>query len=250
MGADADDIERDALIMLGRVAFESNGLGTLGTGADFNGYLRGLLVLASESSLPNIATQISEYTATILHSHPSSDARFDFILDILKDCPAPECNEAAILWLKDEICVAFNPRPSFPQGAIKKHDSSVSEEASNVFTHAATLRSTAPFIFAKPNLGKSNDIAPHTQAKFWLAALNLYYLLCASEILYEALEVHTLCKDFNIESDFVRPLETLVRRQFTDASQGETEDMYQSFIPLMDDALLRLKCLREQKSST
>ena len=44
--------------------------------------------------------------------------------------------------------------------------------------------------------------------------------------------------EFNIESDFLKPLERLVERGSIEEGGG---DEYESYIPLLDDVLVRLR---------
>ena len=89
---------------------------------------------------------------------------------------------------------------------------------------------------------------PVATAKFWLAALNLYYLLYASKQLYEALEIHALNIELGIDKNFVGALEDIVQESKV-ASQGEGGEGYRAFLPLIDDALIRIRDVKGQTSS-
>ena len=238
----SNDIDGDALTILGRAALDAHGLGEWETRAEFNQYLQRLSQLAASSGLPNIASQASELTATILHSHPSSDARFDFIQDTLENCPYPELKEAAIFWLKDEILTVFDlsKSNSIPEQNEELPAAAAFGETSNIFKLPETLKTAAMYIFKQPAIQETNETVPVTTAKFWLAALNLYYLLCASKQLYEALEIRSLNIELGIDNSFVSALETIVQES-KGTSQERAGEGYRAFLPLIDDALIRIR---------
>lgn len=157
----------------------------------FNNILQRLSLLSANMPSPVLRYHAHLLTSTILHLNPSEHSRLAFIRDTLEHCPFENLKASAIGWLKDEVLAAERAE----QGK-KEPDA---EEP--VFATSAALTTLAPFIFPNPDKlmeGQSTTDSYATfQANqpFYLAVLNLLYLLLSSATLSRHLQMAEIAKE-------------------------------------------------------
>lgn len=178
----------DSILILGWAALDANeGFEDPKSDDDFNQYLLCLSVISANTPFSDLRYQAHSLNTTLLYTHRSSQARFNYIHDVLEHCPFENLQVSAVGWLKDQILEAFDP--SIGRGKSKSEFRKVPESsgASNVFAIPKTLHSVACILFAAPSFKDEQEII--VRFPFWLAVLNFYFMLCSSRVLYTALEV-------------------------------------------------------------
>ncbi|KAL8895657.1 MAG: hypothetical protein Q9192_003514, partial [Flavoplaca navasiana] len=125
-------------------------------------------------------------TSKILHAQPNDLMRLSFIKDTLQHCPYENLKASAVGWLKDEILMAN------PPGAAKTPNESSTEETNektvpSIFATPTCIATLAPHLFLSPANMDKDEFCAHES--FFLAALNLYYLLLTKEGLNEKLDL-------------------------------------------------------------
>ena len=181
--------------------------GDSGGGGDkehaFTNILQRLSLLSANMPSPVLRYHAHLLTSTILHLNPSENSRLAFIRDTLEHCPFENLKASAIGWLKDEILTA------------EKAEQSKNEPDSegSIFATSAALSTLAPFIFPNPEKlmeGQSiTDSFATFQAyqPFYLAVLNLLYLLLSSATLSRRLNMAEVAK----ENELPRFLDSLLQ---------------------------------------
>ena len=176
--------------------------------------LQRLSLLSANMPSPVLRYHAHLLTSTILHLNPSENSRLAFIRDTLEHCPFENLKASAIGWLKDEILAA--------EKAEKSKDEPGADES--IFTTSAALSTLAPFIF--PDLDKlmqgqsMMDSYATFQAyqPFYLAVLNLLYLLLSSDTLSGRLDMAEVAK----QNELPRFLDSLL--QAAKRSQSSISD--------------------------
>ena len=157
----------------------------------FNNVLQRLSLLSANMPSPVLRYHAHLLTSTILHLNPSENSRLAFIRDTLEHCPFENLKASAIGWLKDEILAS----EKVEQGNTKP-DTNVS-----IFATSAALTTLAPFIFIDPEKLMEGQSIPNRYATFqahqpfYLAVLNLLYLLLSSATLSHRLQMAQVAKD-------------------------------------------------------
>ncbi|KAI4246453.1 MAG: hypothetical protein L6R42_009895, partial [Xanthoria sp. 1 TBL-2021] len=126
-------------------------------------------------------------TSKILYAHPNDHLRLSFIKDTLQHCPYENLKGCAVGWLKDEILAANIPRNSNAVGQ-KSMEGNNEKTNSSIFATPTCIATLAPHLFISPNNMTSKDEF-HAHEGFFLAALNLYYLLLCNKGLKEKLDL-------------------------------------------------------------
>ena len=234
----------DAIIILGWVALESTGgIAEAETRSEFSSYLHRISFVSANMPLADLRYQAHFFTSAVLHANPSPDARLDFINDTLEHCPYGNIRVCAVGWLKDEILTAFGLVSQSSQNKGLQI-TGVTEDSLNPFAQPSSTRACAPWLFEKPEIDVSErELA--VKLPFWLAALNLYYLLCSSDVLSKALDIPSVSVEFKIREDFIGALEKLVKSpnvKDSDSSQAlaTSREGFEAEIWAVEDALTRL----------
>lgn len=160
----------------------------------YNNILQRLSLLSANIPSPSLRYHAHLLTSSILHSHPSDHVRLAFIRDTLEHCPYENLRGSAIGWLKDEI-VATN------KIVQEKQEPGVDL---SIFATPEVLTTLAPFLFPDPNelmRGQSNTDGYATfqaHQAFYLAVVNLLYLLISSRSLYDRLKTFDLVEDHGV----------------------------------------------------
>ena len=165
--------------------------------------LQRLSLLSANMPSPVLRYHAHLLTSTILHLNPSENSRLAFIRDTLEHCPFENLKASAIGWLKDEILAA--------EKAVQSKNEPGADDS--IFTTSAALSTLAPFVFPKPDKlmeGQSmTDSYATFQAyqPFYLAVLNLLYLLLSSETLSGRLHLAEIAK----QNELPRFLDSLLQ---------------------------------------
>lgn len=198
----------DAVLFLGFLVINSQPVLTTdkdGENGDniFNNVLQRLSLLSANMPSPVLRYHAHLLTSTILHLNPSENSRLAFIRDTLEHCPFENLKASAIGWLKDEILAAEKAEQS----------KNVSHAENSIFATSVALTTLAPFIFPIPEKlmeGQSlTDSYATFQAHqpFYLAVLNLLYLLLSSATLSSRLEMAEVAK----QNELPRFLDSLLQ---------------------------------------
>ena len=169
----------------------------------FNNVLQRLSLLSANMPSPVLRYHAHLLTSTILHLNPSENSRLAFIRDTLEHCPFENLKASAIGWLKDEILAAEKAEQS----------KNMSYAENSIFATSVALTNLAPFIFLIPEKlmeGQSlTDSYATFQAHqpFYLAVLNLLYLLLSSATLSSRLDMADVAK----QNDLPRFLDSLLQ---------------------------------------
>ncbi|KAL6712934.1 YAP1-binding protein 1 [Lecanora helva] len=125
-------------------------------------------------------------TTTLLHAHPSPPFRLAFITTTLEHSPSANLKASAVGWLKDEFLFANHAQKKNGEQTQNEEEQNVDSEA--IFTTPTPLTPlTSPHLFphlatlipATGTLEQQYAIF-HLQQSFFLAVLNLLYLLLSS----------------------------------------------------------------------
>lgn len=154
----------------------------------FNNVLQRLSLLSANMPSPVLRYHAHLLTSTILHLNPSENSRLAFIKDTLEHCPFENLKASAIGWLKDELLAADK--------VVQQPN-----QETSIFATSAALTTLAPFTFPNPDKlmeGQSFEDSYATfQAyqPFYLAVLNLLYLLLSSATLSAHLQMAEIAKE-------------------------------------------------------
>lgn len=126
-------------------------------------------------------------TSKILYAHPNDHLRLSFIKDTLQHCPYENLKGSAVGWLKDEILAANTPKISNAAGQPSLEGNN-EKTNSSIFATPTCIATLAPHLFISPNNMTTKDEF-NAHEGFFLAALNLYYLLLCNKGLKEKLDL-------------------------------------------------------------
>lgn len=206
----------DAVIFLGLFISDTSTYTPPKDDQTFTGTLQRISLLSANSPSARLRFNAHLLTTKILHSHPSDDTRLAFIQDTLQHCPYENLKTSAVGWLKDEILSA-------------DRSDSVGPSHSAPFRSPSTLSTLCPFLFLDPRkLTSSNDYSSfHSHYSFYLAVLNLLYLLLTSPSLYLSLDIKSFIQTSNIRLRFLAPLKEIsgeLRAQSQSDQPNEDEE--------------------------
>ena len=184
----------------------------------FTNILQRLSLLSANMPSPVLRFHAHLLTSTLLHLNPSENSRLAFIRDTLEHCPFENLKASAIGWLKDEILAAEKA----------ERNQKGSNEEGSIFTTSAALSTLAPFIFPNPDKLMEGQSTTDSYATFqayqpfYLAVLNLLYLLLSSATLSSRLQMAEIAK----ENELPRFLDSLLqatKRFQSSVSQGKLD---------------------------
>ena len=162
-------------------------------------------------------------TSKILHAHPNDQLRLSFIKDTLQHCPYENLKGSAVGWLKDEILAANTPKISNAASQPSK-DGNIEQPNSSIFATPTCIATLAPHLFISPNsITTKGEFKAHEG--FFLAALNLYYLLLCNEGLKGKLDVRGAMRqveELNVDGGWLGSMEKGLRR-FGDGGVDEED---------------------------
>lgn len=122
-------------------------------------------------------------------------------------------------WLKHELlAITEEQNPSNSQ---------------SLFQSPSTISTLAPFLFPNPRvlhhlpspyLSESRQAEFLAHHAFYLASLNLYYLLLSSPKLSIPLQISTLTSNFGLRQNFLQPLHEVIHSIFQRADADDADD--------------------------
>lgn len=191
----------DAVLFLGNFAW-ANSPDVEGVDDEvFHNILQRLSLISANTPSAALRYQAHLLTSAILHLHPSDNVRLAFIKDTLEHCPYENLKASAVGWLKDEILAAQGS----PGSPIKAQYSDSNEVT--IFATPAVLTSLAQNLLLKPSsIIKEGQCSAHSDAfqiflhhqPFFLAVLNLLYLVTSSPPIFAALQVGAFVKKYDV----------------------------------------------------
>ena len=195
----------DAVLFLGFLILNTESSIQKGGESDhvFNNVLQRLSLLSANMPSPVLRYHAHLLTSTILHLNPSEYSRLAFIRDTLEHCPFENLKASAIGWLKDEILTS----EKVEQSNIKP------DTKASIFATSAALTTLAPFIFMDPEKLMEGQSITNRYATFqahqpfYLAVLNLLYLLLSSATLSHRLQMAEIAK----QNELPRFLDSLLQ---------------------------------------
>ena len=174
----------DAVLFLGFLAiYAGHGMSTDDDTA-YNNILQRLSLLSANMPSPALRYHAHVLTSSILHAHPSDLFRLAFIRDTLEHCPYENLKASAIGWLKEEILSADK---------YTQENKDTTAERS-IFSTPAALITLGPSLCPDPDKLMQDQSISDSYATFqayqafYLAVLNLMYLLLSSPHLLSKLQ--------------------------------------------------------------
>ena len=236
----------DAVLFLGFLIANSGRGIPPDNDAAYNNILQRLSLLSANMPSPALRYHAHVLTSAILHIHPSDHVRLAFIRDTLEHCPYENLKASAVGWLKDEILAA---------NSITK-EKEKSDETS-IFATPACLSTLAPFLFLNPDILMEGQSTPDSYATFqshqafYLAVLNLLYLLLSSPSLLSKLQVATIVQEWGFPK-LLYPLLSATNRfsaniQSEDLGYGDEEGKCAAMAS-MDLMMMQIQEVMEAKS--
>lgn len=210
IGSEKDTII-DAVLFLGFHALNASAVDASPDDDTFKSLLQRLSLLSAHTPSAALRYNAHVLASTILHSHPSDHVRLSFIQDTLEHCPYENLKASSIAWLKEEILTATkntNPTPPAP---------------TPLFSSPSTLSALSPFLFLNPHplITSPPDFSPfQAHLPFYLAVLNFYYLLLASDSLFASLHVSSLTQNIHLRETFLSPLFQVVAQLGKEIGDG------------------------------
>ena len=193
----------------------------------FKSTLQRLSLLSANTLSPALRYQAHLLTSSILHLHPSDVVRLSFIKDTLEHCPYENLKASAVGWLKDEILSAQHPPLQTPETATNE---------TSIFKTPAVLSTLAPDLLLNPSTiikqgqqqGSQQDaftLFQHHQP-FFLAVLNLLYLVMSSPPLFTDLQAAAFVKEYDVTGycDRLRAASLLFQGWITDHNAGGEQE--------------------------
>ena len=199
----------------------------------FTTVLQHLSILSAECPSPSLRYHAHVLNSSILHSHPLDTVRLAFIHDTLEHCPYENLKGSAIGWLKDDLLAA--------ESKVK-----LSPSSKSVFLLPSTFSKLAPVLFPDPRKLFAAG-TEHEQLlaylSFFLAALNLLYLLLSSASFYVDLDIKTLMHQHDLRGTFLLPLRDMSREiggaanMATEGKRMTEMDLLESTTQMVEEAL-------------
>ena len=211
--------------------------------------LQQLSILIISIPSPTVRSHAQALTSAVIHSHPSKATIFQFLQSVLGNPGYELLKPSVVGWLKDEILAAAR-RPSSPKDLREK----------SMFADPMILSILSDDLFPRISTSSSSMPMPTTDAfyariPFFLAVLNLFYLLCTSRLIYDCFYSHQGNNFLDIMDritlKFVAPLREVTGNCIGEFSRAATpagpeegggcsvEEMVE--LELLDDAISRAK---------
>ncbi|KAK4695263.1 hypothetical protein P7C71_g2452, partial [Lecanoromycetidae sp. Uapishka_2] len=182
----------------------------------YNNILQRLSLLSANIPSAGLRYHAHLLTSKVLHSHPSDHVRLAFIQDTLEHCPYENLKGSAVGWLKYELLAT---EKSVQEEKVPHADLSI-------FSTPGVLTTLAPFLFPDPNAlmegqNTTNQYATfQAHQAFYLAVVNLMYLLVSSPSMYAQLGVFSLINDYGV-AQFLAALLATSKNFQTNIAEGE-----------------------------
>ena len=244
----------DSILLLGWAACHSNQNNIeVSDHRTFFEYLNQLNLVSSCAGQPRLRYHFHVYSSTLLHAHPFSQTRLEYIKDTIENCPFPNLKVVAVTWLKNEISFAFNiEKPTYAGVVLFGSKKGEDDLSGNVFKTPAAIITTASSIFASP--GDVEDADVELRVPFWIASLNLLYFLCTSQEVFASLDMASLL-DNNVALRRFREvgmveLETIAQgyEKLTRVDSPEQDHDARADFFALEDALMRTRASLSRRS--
>ena len=180
----------DAVLFLGFLTVDSGQGMSTNDDTAYNNILQRLSLLSANMPSPVLRYHAHVLTSSILHAHPSDQFRLAFIRDTLEYCPYENLKASAIGWLKEELLAA---------------DEIMQEKKeTSIFSTPAALITLGPFLCPDPDKLMQDQSISDSYATFqayqafYLAVLNLIYLLLSSPHLLFKLQIATVVQEWRL----------------------------------------------------
>ena len=185
----------DAVLFLGFLTIDSGQGMSTNDDTAINNILHRLSLLSA--NMPSAALRYHAHvlTSSVLHAHPSDHFRLAFIRDTLEHCPYENLKASAVGWLKDEILAADKSTQEKEETTAKP----------SIFTTPAALITLGPFLCPDPEKLMQDQSISDSYATFqayqafYLAVLNLIYLLLSSPHLLSKLQMPTVVQELRLQ---------------------------------------------------
>ena len=184
----------DAVLFLGFLTIDSGQCMSTNDDTAYNNILQRLSLLSANMPSPALRYHAHVLTSSILHAHPADHFRQAFIRDTLEHCPYENLKASAIGWLKDELLAATKETQEKKETTAEM----------SIFSTPAALTTLGPFICPDPEeLMKDQSISDsyatfQAYQAFYLAVLNLVYLLLSSPLLLSKLQIATVVQEWRL----------------------------------------------------
>ncbi|KAL8803005.1 MAG: hypothetical protein Q9182_003431 [Xanthomendoza sp. 2 TL-2023] len=149
--------------------------------------LQYLSILSANTPSASLRYNAHVLTSKLLHAHSNDQLRLSFIKDTLEHCPYENLKASAVGWLKDEILAADMPLPNQVHGQVPADGGN--EKSDSIFATPTCIATLAPQLFVSPLDMSTEEFLAHES--FFLAALNLYFLLLSKDGLSAKLDLRT-----------------------------------------------------------
>ena len=209
----------DAVLFLGTYVLSTSSVGTPETDETFNGTLQRLSLLSANTPVPSLRYHAHILTAEILHSHPKEELRLAYIKDTLEHCPYENLKASAVGWLKTELLAADKATPS------SKYNKGEGKEPS-LFATPVAISTLSQDLFATPTVPE--DLFPEdtlamfsNHQPFWMAVLNLVYLILSSPSLSRNLNIEDFITDATNFTDTMSRVTRSVRDRAEEIERSE-----------------------------
>ncbi|KAL8934494.1 MAG: hypothetical protein Q9211_005202 [Gyalolechia sp. 1 TL-2023] len=209
----------DSLLFLESYISETPGFGkSLPDDKLFNSHLQCLSLLSANTPSRTLRYNAHVLASRVFHAHPSDDRRFAIIQDNLEHCPYENLKASAIGWLKDEIIDARRLGPPTSPSTRPTE----TEEESTPFRPGTCMSIMADYVFLRPT--DMTDDAFLAHQNYFLAVLNLYYLLLTMGGLGEYIHVDTIKPgpDYDTNRDWLTDMADRIKK-FREDNDGEEE---------------------------
>ena len=163
----------------------------------FNNALQRLSMLSAKLPSPTLRYHAHQLTSMLLHLHPSEDVRLAYIKDTLEHCPYENLKGSAVGWLKEEILAANTGK--------KPDDEDVSRIS--LLATPAVMEVLEQYLWPEVQASvytEEDYTAFRSLQVFYLAILNLLYLLVSNTIIANNLQMSRFIP--NVVATFLSPL--------------------------------------------
>ena len=204
------------------------------------------LILKAPS--PILRSQACTLTSIFFHSHPSDRLKYKYVQSILgyPDHDYETLKPSVVGWLKDEMLASANGISSTEEFPVEYK-----------FANPSTLFALRKELFSIPhNTELLTEFHEHlryfqVQIPFFLAVLNLFYLLCSSQLMYDRIYSRKLEDALDVIEPitlwFIAPLKGITQRvmsvlsKWATSSDSESEGSAKGMLELvlLDDTIDR-----------
>ena len=201
-----DEAVVDAVLFLGFFILTNSPLSSPPEDEDFSTLMRRLTILSSQDSSPTLRYHAHVLASSLLESHPSDDFRLAYIIDTLEHCPYENVKASAVGWLKHELLTA--------EKDTSGSNPSNGPAPDRVFKSPATIEKVFPFLFPDPRVLHPGDIHHNDflgHYNFYLASLNLSFLLLSSPTLFSSLNIGATFTKYEFRTNFLQPVADIER---------------------------------------